>query len=777
MSQVGLSKNQTYVGNIIKSKVRYSEASDADIQVGLSSLYHDLDCVRPRVLMLHGDTALKGVLGYDKINKYRGSVYFRKREGSSEHRRDVESAVPELFANAALRSSAGYYGQPVSHADADSQIIIPAIHPKDVLREWSYLPLFIFDLRKVTRALKSPQSVWPAKAELGVGYDYARTLGLLRSLRASKRPFAFDIEGYVGAWTCCSLAYRQADGTILSFTVDFCKGSTSENEKVKLYYELKTLLEDPLCPKILQNCLYDSFVLGYDHRILIRGIVSDTMLRHWESHPELPKGLGTIGSIYTNEPYHKDEGRNADTHDDYLRYCAKDSVVTLIANETMEQVRTGHSHFQFNMRLLPAFLYMQMRGMRFDVAKRDNFIVRNELQQQLCQLQVMGLIGYPINVKSSQQMCKFLYEERGYEVILDRKTKNPTANETALLKLAEKHPTDHALRKLLEFRQIRTIGQILASPIDKDDRIRCGYNIVGADTGRVTCYASNTGNGYNLQTVTQELRCLQLADEGMHMFQCDLSGADAWTVAARCADLGDHTMLTDLRAGIKVAKVIALLFKYGASISRLSREELLERTNEISKNDPIYFGSKCVQHGTNYLMGPSTMSDTIFKQSGGTVSIPASVCRQLQAAYLSRYYGIPAWHRWLKEELRSKRGLTDASGHFRRFWGHPGNIETIKAAASHEPQANTTYATNLAAERLWYDPTNRMGSGRLVIQPLHQVHDALLGQFPIGMELESIRKIRTYFDNPLTCGRITFTIPFEGGYGPDWGTLPYKIAA
>ncbi len=85
---------------------------------------------------------------------------------------------------------------------------------------------------------------------------------------------------------------------------------------------------------------------------------------------------------------------------------------------------------------------------------------------------------------------------------------------------------------------------------DPDGRVRCSYNVVGTDTGRLSCQGSPTGSGMNLQTVTKKLRHLFLADPGYHFFQCDLAGADGWTVAAECASLGDPTMLNDYLAGI-----------------------------------------------------------------------------------------------------------------------------------------------------------------------------------------------------------------------------------
>ena len=55
-----------------------------------------------------------------------------------------------------------------------------------------------------------------------------------------------------------------------------------------------------------------------------------------------------------------------------------------------------------------------------------------------------------------------------------------------------------------------------------------------------------------------------------------------------------------------------------------------------------------------------------------------------------------------------------------------------------------------------------------IIQPLHSVHDALCGQFPIDKTDWAVSKIRSYFNNALTIGNERIVIPYEGGYGTSW---------
>ena len=254
-------------------------------------------------------------------------------------------------------------------------------------------------------------------------------------------------------------------------------------------------------------------------------------------------------------------------------------------------------------------------------------------------------------------------------------------------------------------------------------------------------------------------------------------------------------MWDDYQAGLKPARIVALMYHQGVSATLCSREELKERCKLVDPDSWLYFACKRIQHGTNYGMQEKTMSVQIMKDSynitGDAVYIEPSVCATLQRLYLSRYPGIYQWHLWAKKQVFDGQNLTSASGHTRIFLGRRkswdpktrsvgADHETWKEFLADEPQENTTFATNMALHKLWHDPENRTGFTPrngvrssihglgLHIEPLHQVHDALIGQFPKEKTTWAVEKIRTYFQNELLIANIKVTIPFEGAYGPNW---------
>ena len=64
---------------------------------------------------------------------------------------------------------------------------------------------------------------------------------------------------------------------------------------------IKKILENDKITKVAQNQTYDVSWLRYKKNILVSGVVHDTMHAQHSLQPEQQKGLGYLGSIYTNE--------------------------------------------------------------------------------------------------------------------------------------------------------------------------------------------------------------------------------------------------------------------------------------------------------------------------------------------------------------------------------------------------------------------------------------------------------------------------------------------
>jgi uracil-DNA glycosylase family 4 len=827
LSRAGVSREACFLGHVIQTPMHagITTWNNDAVQEGLYQLKKDLDVFKPNIVVLLGNIPLKaakapltdaGIVKKFQFSaaKWRGSLFNGEPGGPFEN----------------LKCLSTY-------------------HPAYCLRDYDSTPMLQFDLRKAVREGSSPILNSP-KRIFETNLTNEQQCQKLQELRKTKSSVAIDIEGGIDTMSCISFA----PNTNSAFIIPIYNKAGDVLITPKVWRELALTLEDENLPKILQNSLYDRFVLHYSYGIRVRGVLHDTMLKHWELYSELEKSLGVQASIYTDEPYYKGDRKSNDDKTFY-EYCCRDSAITLEISNKLDSLVRGISkqHYELNMGLLNPVLYMELRGIRYDIIGAHNR--RQELLDQLhaAQARLNALTGHgfdfkslnnirnhanqifytkkgdrprkehigsvcrfrellaqsnpvlatmgeledlcevSLNVSSGKQFMGYLYDTLKLPTQMSNvrgEEPHPTADYEALLNLSRwctqnKHVQGFAVcQAAIEIRALQTRQQMLSISADKDGRIRCGYNIVGSNTGRITCYASPTGSGYNLQTIpnytnTKDApggvlgdRDLFLADPGYYIFQCDLSGADGWTVAAYSAMLGDSTMLDDYRAGIKPAKVIALAMR-GLPVPS-DRQELYEACKVIKKDDWEYFAGKRVQHGGAYLEGGLTISRNCLKDSEGKLVLAPKECDNLKnKIYFGRYWGIPKWHEWIARRLKERPILIAASGQVRQFFGRPD--DTITKAVAFEPQANTTYATNLAAWRLWTDKENRNSSSnassviKLRIEPLHQVHDALLGQFRIEDTAWAAVKVKSYFNNPLVIAGQQITIPYEGGYGHSWG--------
>ena len=837
MSKAGLQPDACFFGNICQHRPPANDITafawdSSEIQSGIEQLRKDLLEFKPWLVVMLGRTPLYAGFSRSDIGNVRGSMMMCDRVGS-----------PFL----------GYK-------------CMPTYHPAACLRMYEWVPLFGFDIQRAAQEGQTHFLSLPQR-DITICRTLSDVINCLSDVFLHKPKCGTDIEGYVNDMQCIGIAQDPSRAFVIPFRGPNGDSFFDESSEMDVWKQLALYLEESGCPKVWQNGLYDRFILQYTYHIVCRGNTDDTMLEWHEKYCELPKGLDIMTSLLTKEPYYKSE-RKSDSWETKMVYCGKDACVTLECHNQITQ-RLNESatrHYHFNRDLLNPLLYMELRGISYDTKtaserrlsvlqdmyeaqalldketgfghnlgtveeglrgvsdlmcyKRDGTTVRAgyesshprtcDLVRRLSDLspaehgELSTLLKRHNNV-DSPKFTSYLYDKLRLPIHINKKTKQPTADYGALLRLYKKLELPF-LGHAIAVRRHSTDAEMLGYSTDEDGRMRCSYNAVGTVTSRLSCSKSPTRSGYNMQTVQKKDRDLFLADPGYWMFQCDLSGADGWTVGAWSKHLGDSTMYDDLMFGIKPAWAVCLILRHGAGINQKSREEIkhLAKTT-IDKDSTDYFMCKVGIWGTCYLMGVDLLGEIIFNESKGKIVMDRGEVKEFQDAVFVRYHGVYAWHRYSKSRIERADGkgvyLQTSNGAARRFFGRKEQM--LGDYLAHEPQNNTTYATNLAALNLWRDKENsgttfngernndtRHPTGHtdispiqmvvrcqrsLRIQPLHQVHDALIGQFRQEDTAWAINKIRSYFQNTLTIAHQDIVIPFEGAYGSSWGKLDSGI--
>lgn len=832
MAECRGSTKQTFFGNICQEQPPDNDISrftfeGPEIQGGIEALRKDLEIFRPNCVLLLGRTALRA---------FRPDLCYPTKK---------QYVVPLGDWRGSLhRGHIGGYKAVVTY------------HPAHILRSYNDAPFFKFDVARAIRQAESPDLQVLVRQGL-LRPTLTDVLEYIRRAREGAIAQTFDIEGYpdnVGV-TMVSLVptHDPSQGIVIPFQVTNDGGRYwSEDEEWQIWQALAGLLADPNVRKTAHNCFYELFVLAWRHKIIVNNLDDDTMMMHWELYPDFAKGdheekakvsmtqkkrsLGICCSLYTEQPYYKDDRLSQDP-DVRLNYNFLDSSVTAevrnVAATVLQRTPSSWQHYRFNINLIPAYNYIMLRGCKFDSVRAAQLAgdVRGEIadlnREINTTLESRGVFHlFPVskgkektrsvegfNVKSGNQKAWLLYNHLGYTPLkkFQTDTGKPGTDEDCLLHFWKKEQ-DPLLRLVIRCVRKRTrLSDIHKLVCDTDGRIRTSYDLVGTNTGRLSSRSAMSmalfedgwdNTGTNLQNVTKELRCCFIPDSPEHDFwQFDLSGADGWTVAAELAAIGHPTMLEDYMFGIKPALVLyAMLQEHAAgrdprNISRLDRPTLkalcksLKRTidDEDGKTDPQgrpvnwqYLCCKRVQHGSNYDMQAEKTAELVFGDSDGTVVLSKKDAEFYQYLYKLRY-NTNARNEWIRKTLSQTMCITASCGIRRQFFGirNRGDIDDdiVRQASSFNPQSTTTYVTNKALEKMWYDPTNRNSRGGLFVEPLIQIHDAFAGQHHVRVRSWAHEKFREWFNNPIKVAGIEVTIPVEGNYGTSWKDTKTPIKA
>jgi len=182
--------------------------------------------------------------------------------------------------------------------------------------------------------------------------------------------------------------------------------------------------------------------------------------------------------------------------------CVTTFEVSLVLQELLSHLERW-PQYDFMFEVSKSALTSMLRGMKINQEARSK--VAGELLEAIAEYDVLihQIVGFPLNVGSPKQMSDFFYNQLKCPIQKDRKTKRPTCSSPALQKIAEKEPLLKPLVDLIEKK--RSLGVFLSTfclmPLDTDGRMRCSFNVCGAETMRFSSSSNAFGTGGNLQNI------------------------------------------------------------------------------------------------------------------------------------------------------------------------------------------------------------------------------------------------------------------------------------
>jgi DNA polymerase len=240
------------------------------------------------------------------MGKYLRPEFFPELERLETELKEVRPNLVIALGNIAcwaLLRSAGITslrGTVTTSTVIESQKVLPTYHPAAVLRNWAYRPIVLADFMKGKREAERPEIVRPTRKVL-VDPTIKEVEDWIETVRYSPA-LAVDIEVMKGAVDMVGFASSPSLALSVPFASLRCDGNNywpTAEEEVRAWQLVQELLLLP-AKKVFQNGLFD---LQYLLRmgLKIHNVAEDTMLLHHALWPELPKSLGFLGSIYTNE--------------------------------------------------------------------------------------------------------------------------------------------------------------------------------------------------------------------------------------------------------------------------------------------------------------------------------------------------------------------------------------------------------------------------------------------------------------------------------------------
>jgi len=408
---------------------------------------------------------------------------------------------------------------------------------------------------------------------------------------------------------------------------------------------------------------------------------------------------------------------------------------------------TTSAVYAFERDLQGPVLEMGLRGCLVDQQRKaaviDEFWEHLEVLERDLQRIVVEGVGMPeFNWRSSKDLRQLFYGELGLPHI--RKQGRLTTDDNAREEL-EAYPIATQIAKHINM--MAELGKklsVLRTEIDDDGRIRTSYNIAGTSTGRFSSSLSEFGTGGNLQNVEESLRSIYIADPGYKFAKFDAKSGESYCVGARLWNIfRDARYLDAVESGDVHTAVARLIWPHLGWSGDLRHDKRLAET-PFHRHYTYRFMCKKIGHGKNYKGGDAEIALQ--------TRLPIDQIAQFEPKYYGAFPGIPEWHRWVADELKTRRSLTTLTGRRRYFFKRPSDKKLLKEAIAYDPQGSLADIVNHGILNTWA-LTNQERHALRNTHLMFQDHDASTWAYPEDEEDIVV---------PLLHKHLAITIPLAG---------------
>jgi DNA polymerase I-like protein with 3'-5' exonuclease and polymerase domains len=498
-------------------------------------------------------------------------------------------------------------------------------------------------------------------------------------------------DGYVLG---ISLSHKSKQGVYISTD---CIGEDTERL-------LQALFSSRLV--VFHNAKFDLKMLEYHFDFKFPS-VSDTMLMHYVlDETQGSHGLKQLAMKYTDygdydraldefrTKYCKDHkilkgdfSYDLIPFDIMYEYAAIDTAVTydlyqmfvkkIVANVQLKKV--------YKELMVPGMLFLkdvEENGVPFDIDRLQKVQGLMETEIQVAKEKLYGYDevhkfeaeqGKVFNPNSTQQLRVLLFDYLGLTPT-GKLTGTGAASTDAevLKKLAEEHPIPGVILDIRQKSKIKnTYLDKIIPALDKDSRIRTGFNITSTTSGRL----SSSGK-LNMQQLPRDNAAVKgciKARPGYKILQQDLATAEVYVAAI----LSDDKKLQDVfKSGGDLHSTVAkMVFQLPQDVAAIKDEAPTQRQ-----------AAKAITFGIMYGSGPAKVSETVTKDSGKPFSIQQA--KDTIAKYFRTFPRLKDWLQMSKEDIEANGYIYSILGRKRRL---PNVFSSDKGVASHEVRSGINF--------------------------------------------------------------------------------------
>lgn len=280
----GLIKGECYMTNLFKqrsnSKFRYGDPRGpapewfhdakgeftAEGREWVRRLREELDGVEANIIVACGKAPTLALTGLTKIGDRRGYIF-------------------------------------ASNGLAETRKVIPSHSPASAIRgNFTNRHMLVSDLAKAKKFCRDRDFDRPQRQLV---YEYANVeeaLAWLEYFENCDKELSVDTEVLHYELASIQFSCDPAVGVFIPIADRW-----TEDEELLVWRAVQRVLSKPN-PKVMQNGIFDVHFLATKCGLVVNGELRDTMVGHSIMFPELPKGLGFLGSLYCGaQEYWKDK--------------------------------------------------------------------------------------------------------------------------------------------------------------------------------------------------------------------------------------------------------------------------------------------------------------------------------------------------------------------------------------------------------------------------------------------------------------------------------------